>query len=333
MKLVSFEADGTARVGALTEDGKHMVDLQAAHVALNGRPYQPLRTMLSLIEDGEAGLEAARANLAAGMAGQVPGAVSPLSDIRLLAPIPAPPQMRDAMSFEKHLKQALERGLLAKAARADDPAAAEAELRASGAFEVPDVWYRQPLYYKANRFAVTGPDTDVIWPAYSRIMDYEMEFGIYIAKFARDVPKEAARDYIFGYTVFNDFSARDAQKPEMQGTLGPAKGKDFDRANAMGPCIVTADEFGDPYERDMIVRINGEEVSRGNSGEMHWKFEDLIAHISRGETLHPGEFIGSGTVGGGCGLERGEFLEHGDVIELEVDGIGILRNRVLRGDG
>ena len=115
----------------------------------------------------------------------------------------------------------------------------------------------------------------------------------------------------------------------MPGQLGPAKGKDFDTGNAIGPCIVTADAI-DPYNLTMVVRVNGEERGRGNSGTIHWEFEDMIAHISQSETLHSGEFIGSGTVGGGCGLEIERYLEPGDVVELEVDGIGILRNRVVR---
>ena len=115
----------------------------------------------------------------------------------------------------------------------------------------------------------------------------------------------------------------------MPGQLGPGKGKDFDLGNAMGPCLVTADELTDPYNLEMAVRVNGEEWGRGNSRDMHWKFEDLIAHTSRSETLHAGEFFGSGTVGNGCGMEQMRFLNPGDVIELEVEKIGILRNRVV----
>ena len=115
----------------------------------------------------------------------------------------------------------------------------------------------------------------------------------------------------------------------MAGGLGPAKGKDFDTGNIIGPCIVTKDEI-DPYNLTMIARVNGEEWSRGSSSTIHWTFEDLIAHVSRSETLHPGEFFGSGTVGGGCGLEQEKYLSPGDVIELEVEGIGILRNRIIK---
>lgn len=140
--------------------------------------------------------------------------------------------------------------------------------------------------------------------------------------------KENAREHIFGYTIFNDFSARDEQVKEMAGQLGPGKGKDFDGGNVMGPCLVTADEI-DPYNLTMIARVNGEEWGRGNSSDMGWKFEDCIVHVARSETIYPGEFFGSGTVGNGCGLEQLRFLKSGDVVELEVEGIGILRNRVL----
>ncbi len=117
----------------------------------------------------------------------------------------------------------------------------------------------------------------------------------------------------------------------MAGQLGPGKGKDFDNANAMGPCVVTADELANPYNLAMSVRVNGEEWGRGNTRDMHWKLEDCIAHVSRSETLHTGEFLGSGTVGNGCGLEQMRFLKPGDVVELEVEHIGVLRNRAVRG--
>ncbi len=197
----------------------------------------------------------------------------------------------------------------------------------------PEAWYQQPLYYKANRFAVSGPEEVVEWPAYSRLMDYECELACVIGRPGRDIPVSRAREHVFGFTIFNDFSARDAQAIEMAGGLGPAKGKDFDKANAFGPCIVTMDELGDPYDLEMIVRVNGAERSRGCSGSMHWKFEDMIAHASLGETLHAGEILGSGTVGDGCGLEHLKFLEDGDVVELEISGIGVLRNTVRRTRG
>jgi 2-keto-4-pentenoate hydratase/2-oxohepta-3-ene-1,7-dioic acid hydratase in catechol pathway len=249
--------------------------------------------------------------------------------VKLLAPIPQPPQMRDFLCFEKHLQQAFKAARMVRAKQSPDPEAMMRELESKGVLTVPQAWYERPLFYHPNRLNVIGTDEDVPWPAFSQLMDFELEFGCYIGKPGRDIPKEKAREHIFGYTIFNDFSARDEQTKEMAGQLGPGKGKDFDGGNAMGPCLVTADEI-DPYNLTMIARVNGEEWGRGNSSEMGWKFEDCIAHVSRSETLFSGEFLGSGTVGDGCGLEHLRFLKPGDVVELEVQGIGILRNRVVK---
>ncbi|RME68182.1 MAG: fumarylacetoacetate hydrolase family protein [Alphaproteobacteria bacterium] len=328
MRLVTFQgASGTDRLGALV-DGDWVFDLQAA-AAANGQDSRPFASMLSLIESGAGGLEAARRLLDVKI---VDALVAP-GAYRLRAPLPVPPQMRDFLSFEEHLKNSLESAIKIRAAMSDDPQKAEAELRASGRFRISPVWYQQPVYYKCNRFAVCGPDETVVWPAYSQIMDYELELAAVIGRQGRDIKREDARDHIFGFTIFNDFSARDAQTKEMEGLLGPAKGKDFDNANALGPCIVTVDEIGDPYDLAMAARVNGVEWSRGHSGTIYWTFEDMIAHVSQGETLYPGEVIGSGTVGRGCGLELMRFLSDGDVVELEIEKIGVLRNRVVRAVG
>jgi 2-keto-4-pentenoate hydratase/2-oxohepta-3-ene-1,7-dioic acid hydratase in catechol pathway len=151
-----------------------------------------------------------------------------------------------------------------------------------------------------------------------------------IGKPALEVKKEEALKHVFGFTIFNDVSARDEQTRESPGTLGPGKGKDFNTGNILGPCIVTMDEIKDPYNLTMIARVNGEEWARGNTRDMHWKWEDCIAHVARSETLFPGEVLGSGTVGDGCGLEHLKFLKPNDVVELEVEGIGVLRNRFVR---
>ena len=177
--------------------------------------------------------------------------------------------------------------------------------------------------------SVTGTDEDVVWPRYSYALDYELELAAVIGKRGVDISRDRAREHIFGYTIFNDVSARDYQMREMAGSLGPAKGKDFDTGNILGPCIVTADEI-DPYSLTMIARVNGEQLSRGSSSTMHHRFEDCIAHVSQSETLYPGEVICSGTVGGGCGLEHGRLLSSGDTIELEIEKIGILRNRIVK---
>jgi 2-keto-4-pentenoate hydratase/2-oxohepta-3-ene-1,7-dioic acid hydratase in catechol pathway len=332
MKLVTFvAAGGEPRSGALIEEGRRIVDLQASHVARWQKEVPSLRSVLAIAEGGAAALDLA-ADLVAHASRAGTGTILAREAVKLEAPIPRPPQMRDFLCFEKHLLQAFHAARVVRSQSAPDPAAALAEMEAKGVLAIPAVWYERPIFYHPNRLNVIGTDTDVIWPTYSQLMDFELEFGAYIGRGGRDIPKDKARDHIFGYTIFNDFSARDEQTKEMPGQLGPGKGKDFDGGNAMGPCLVTADEIGDPYRLTMIARVNGEEWGRGNSSEMSWKFEDCIAHASRSETLYPGEFFGSGTVGGGCGLETMRFLKSGDVVELEVEGIGVLRNRVLRHD-
>jgi 2-keto-4-pentenoate hydratase/2-oxohepta-3-ene-1,7-dioic acid hydratase in catechol pathway len=250
--------------------------------------------------------------------------------VKLLAPLPLPAQMRDFLCFEKHLLQSFARLRQVRAATAPDPEKALREMEAQGTFSVPKIWYERPSFYKPSRFAVCGTGQDVAWPAYSQTIDYELEFACVIGTAGRDIPRDKARAHIFGYTIFNDLSARDEQSQEMLGNLGPGKGKDFDNSNPLGPCVVTADEIPDPYALEMIVRVNGEERGRGNSREMHWKYEDCIAFVSRSETIHPGELFCSGTVGNGSGLETGRFLDVGDVVELEVEKIGVLRNRIVR---
>jgi 2-keto-4-pentenoate hydratase/2-oxohepta-3-ene-1,7-dioic acid hydratase in catechol pathway len=302
MRLVTFRIGGVenappARAGALTDGGRTVVQLAAPSV-------------LAIVEGGPNAMDRA----AEALKRPPREAIFPIEQVTLLAPIPQPPQMRDFLCFEKHLQQAF---------------AAVAKLRGTEA-RIPKIWYERPIFYHPNRFNVCGTGADVPWPAYSERMDFELEFGCYIGKAGKDIPRERVREHIFGYTIFNDFSARDEQTLEMMGQLGPGKGKDFDNSNVMGPCLVTADELTDPYSLEMKVRVNGEEWGRGNSRDMHWKFEDCIAHVSRSETLHPGEFFGSGTVGNGCGLEHMKFLQPGDVVELEVEGIGTLKNRVVR---
>jgi 2-keto-4-pentenoate hydratase/2-oxohepta-3-ene-1,7-dioic acid hydratase in catechol pathway len=328
MKFVTFQvSNGSSRSGVLLDGGK-VVDLQTANRGRWDEEPAALTSVLSIVEGGNSALDRVRETMR-GAEQAAPEAVFERSKVKLLAPIPNPPQMRDFVCFEKHMQQAFKAGRMVRAKAAPDPEAAMREMEAKGILAVPQAWYERPLFYHPNRLNVVGSDEDVHWPAYSQFMDFELEFGCYVGKPGKNITKEAARDHIFGYTIFNDFSARDEQAQEMPGQLGPGKGKDFDGGNAMGPCLVTADEV-DPYNLTMIARVNGEEWGRGNSGEMHWKFEDCIAHVSRGETLVAGEFLGSGTVGNGCGLEHLRSLKSGDVVELEVAGIGVLRNRVLR---
>lgn len=326
MRLVTFQTDGgQQRAGALIADDTAIVDLQAIHHDRYGSASPMLANVLAIAEHGDSALD-----LAGGLIAQAAGRGLPREEAKLLAPIPRPPQMRDFLCFEKHLVQAFRQARIVRARGYPDPQAALDEMERKGILTIPQAWYERPIFYHPNRLTVIGTDEDVVWPNYSQTMDFELEFGVYIGNGGRDIAKADAHSHIFGFTIFNDFSARDEQTKDMLGQLGPGKGKDFDGANAMGPCLVTADEIGDPYGLAMTVRVNGEEWGRGNSSEMKWRFADCIAHVSRSETLFPGEFFGSGTVGNGCGLELMRFLSPGDVVELEVERIGILRNRVLR---
>jgi len=327
MKLVTFRSGGEARLGALVGDGAAILDLAEAYRMSYGNENPAYISMQNLIEAGESALDVARELVASSPAGARiptgPGDTQP----QLLAPLPVPAQLRDFMCFETHVRQA-GHSVMRLQAKARGDAKALAELERADPPKPMDAWFRQPLYYKCNRFAVAGTEVDVLWPTYSSLMDFELELAVVIGRQGRDIPREEARETIFGYTIYNDFSARDAQAVEMGGPLGPAKGKDFDGGNVMGPCIVTADEIGDPYNLPMRARVNGETWADENSGSIHWTFEDMIAHVSRGETLYPGEILGSGTVGNGCGLEHMRFLNHGDLVELEIPPIGVLRNRV-----
>ena len=244
----------------------------------------------------------------------------PTGSVRLLAPLPVPLQIRDCLCIEDHVVNAMQ---TASRQSGEPPQQRHVDML--------ETMRKQPIWYKANRFAVVGPEHEVRWPAFSALMDYEMEMAMVLGRTGVNIDRDDAGDYIFGYTIFNDLSARDTQFAEMVGGLGPTKGKDFDGANVFGPCIVTADEF-DANNATMTVRVNGEQRSQGNSNAMIYSFEDLIAFISRDETLHAGEILCSGTVGGGCGMEIGRLLESGDVVELENEGIGVLRNRIVSAD-
>lgn len=327
MRLVTFVVGQQApQPGALIDGGQAVVSLALAQQALHGVPAPELVSVLALLEAGDEAMAQARALVARAPS----AAVLARSDVRLRAPIQPPPQMRDCSCFELHLKQSFAAARKIRASRMPDPEAALAAMNTRADDRVIETFNRQPIYYKCNRFAVIGADDDVVWPSFSKALDFELEFGCYIGRPTKDVPRERARAHIAGYTIFNDISARDAQALEMPGMLGPAKSKDFDTANVMGPCLVTADEIEDPYDLTMIARVNGQEWGRGSTRDMRWTFEDVIAHVSRSETLHVGEFLGSGTVGNGCGLEQLRNLRADDVVELEVEQLGILRTRITR---
>ena len=310
MRLATFERDGASAIAAV--EGDRLIDLARASAAQAGAADPAFADMLALIDAGERGLDLARRTAEEGRDHAVP-----LEGATLLAPVPVPRQMRDFSVFETHIRQA-GAAIQRMRGREVDPATVE----------IQEVYRRQPIYYKCNRFSCVGDRAPVRWPSFSERLDFELEFGVFLGRGGRDIAASDARAHVFGYTIFNDVSARDAQGAEMEGLLGPAKGKDFDTGNVLGPWIVTPDELGDPYDLDMRVAVNGQEWARGHSRDMLHSFEDMIAWVSRDETLHPGEFLGSGTVGNGCGLELGRWIERGDEVRLEVDGIGALTNRI-----
>ena len=219
-----------------------------------------------------------------------------LADVDLRTPVLHPPSIRDFYAFEQHVRAT----------------------RATRRLEIPPEWYEIPVFYFSNTAAVYGPEVEVPYPEGTEELDYELELAAVIG----------ADEQIAGFTVMNDWSARDLQRQEMRVGLGPAKGKDF--ATSFGPVVVTPDEL-DGSEGELVARVNGEERSRGNLRDLHWSWDDLLRRAARNTRLLPGDLIGSGTVGGGCILEHGDgrWLQRGDVVELEVEGIGVLRNRVL----
>ena len=334
MKLVTFTISGTGeQIGAMMNDGYTIAILASGEKAMDGRISSFYSDMMAFLEGGVEARERAQAILEFITYEHSPATTIPLKDVTLLAPVPIPSSIRDCMSFEQHIINAIRVVGFKKLSFLDEWVEKVFGRKRSLAYLLNRTWYDRPIYYKGNRHSVIGTNTDVRIPPYTQKFDYELEFGIYIGKQGVNIPREKARDYIGGYTIFNDFSARDIQLKEQGGRLGPTKGKDFDTGNAIGPYLVTPDEVPDPYQLTMTARINGEEWSRGTSADMHYKFEDLIAYISQSETLYVGDFIGSGTCSGaqgrGCGLELNRFLNSGDVVELEVQGLGILCNRVV----
>lgn len=244
-----------------------------------------------------------------------PGGVGPLgpvaiarSEVTLLSPVDRPPTVRDFFAFETHMKNAL--GNLG--------------------LPVPEAWYEAPSHYVTRSASVFGADEPGAWPAYTELLDFELEFGIVMGSRARDVSADDAWACIAGFTIFNDLSCRDVQRREMATRVGPAKTKGFDRATGLGPYLVTADEFASPFTADMRVYVNDELWSEGSSGTIHWSVEQIVAHASAAETLLPGDVLGSGTVGTGAGIEINRWIRPNDTVRLEIDGIGVLETEIRR---
>jgi 2-keto-4-pentenoate hydratase/2-oxohepta-3-ene-1,7-dioic acid hydratase in catechol pathway len=246
-----------------------------------------------------------------------------VTDVRLLPPL-QPPTVRDFVTFEEHV-EGVRRSV-------------------DGAAGVPERWYAAPTFYFGNPYAMYGPHDDIPVPPGSSVLDFELEVAAVIGKEGRDLTPEQAREHIAGYTIFNDWSARDLQSAEMRVGLGPCKGKDT--ATTLGPYLVTADELEKYRDADGFLRlaltasVNGEVIGKDLLSNMSWTFEEMVAYASRGTVVRPGDVLGSGTCGnGGCLAElwgvRGRQdpppLRPGDTVTLTVEGIGSISNTVVAG--
>jgi fumarylacetoacetate (FAA) hydrolase len=320
MKLVTFQnKESQLRAGWLNDDG--VVDMQ---LASNGALPD---NMLAFIDEHEKYfLIIKEKNLEASPATHA------LNEVRLLAPLPNPRSFRDYIGFEMHM------------------------LNASRSFghTIGPAWYELPIFYFTNPHGIFGPDDEIKRPLKETMLDIELELAVIIGKRGKDIKAEDADEYIFGYTIFNDWTARAIQRKEMQIPLGPHKGKDF--ANAIGPCIVTKDEMekyrvpfsesffeaplkvppvkGYRFDLKMTSRINGQTICEGNYKTVYYNFPQMMERASENNvTLMPGDILGSGTVGWGSLIENNfgvhRPLEPDDVVELEIEGIGVLRNKVI----
>src|SRR5258708_32885685 len=300
MKLLTFQTtDRTTHVGVVRDGG----------IAMPG-----YSTLLELLRDPQ-GLSKARAIVNSDVSASLEYS---LDEVALLTPIPDPPSVRDFYAFEQHVKSA----------------------RAKRSLGMIPEWYEIPIFYFTNNSEIYGYDQPVPYPVGSQELDFELEIACVIGREGKDISVEAAADYIAGYTVMNDWSARDFQRRDMKLNLGPGKGKDF--ATSFGPWLVTPDELAsrrtghglsERYNLTMLARVDGQEISRGNFKQIYYSFPQIIARASRNARLRPGDIIGSGTVGTGCLLEIGTgvhpWFQPGETIELEIDGIGILRNIIV----
>jgi 2-keto-4-pentenoate hydratase/2-oxohepta-3-ene-1,7-dioic acid hydratase in catechol pathway len=307
MKFITFEnCDGLNRLGILL-NSTSVVDINEVS---NGKLPS---NMLELVE---------RNNHYLPLIGELENlsvqdkGVYSLEEVKLKAPLPNPRSFRDFYAFEQHVKTA----------------------RKNRGLEMIPEWYEIPVFYFSNHLVMKGPDESIKRPNKCEWLDYELEIACIIGKEGHNISREQADDYIFGYCILNDWSARDLQRQEMLVGLGPAKGKDF--ANSIGPYIVTKDELTEytsnkGFNLKMTAKVNGVLLSEGNMKDLFYSFGEMIERASNGVTLYPGEIIGSGTVGTGCLLELGQeihrWLEPGDLVELEIENLGVLRNKIISG--
>ncbi|TMD96707.1 MAG: fumarylacetoacetate hydrolase family protein [Chloroflexi bacterium] len=303
MRLATYRHPGSDldRVGVVVGDMLH---------ALAGRT----RLIDLLGDDGE------RLATAGSAAIRDPHEVVEIDAVRLLPPVPVPPTLRDFYAFEQHVRTARQRRGL----------------------EMDPDWYRLPVFYFSNPRALVGDGEPVAVPPGCAELDFELEVAAIVGRGGGDLDPDEAEARIAGYCVMNDWSARDLQRREMKLSMGPVKGKDF--ATSLGPILVTPDEIGDRrsgcgYDLAMTARVNGTEYSRALWSDVYWSFGEMLAYASRGTELAAGDVVGSGTCGTGCILELSlvhggdayPWLRPGDTVELEVEGLGRLRNPVIEG--
>lgn len=308
MKLVTFRFNGSERIGAVLNQGE-VLDFHAADARL-------AVDMLTLIQRQDELMPVARGLVAAPPA----HALRSLSEVTLLAPVPRPVSMRDGYAFRQHVATAR---------------------RNRGLDMIPE-FDQFPVTYFTNHLAVTGPGDVAVQTHHLTRLDFELELAIVTGRPLRNASLEEADAAIFGYMVMNDWSARHLQMEEMKLSLGPCKGKDF--ATSLGPWLVTPDELpleataqGRVLHAPMTCDVNGRRLSAGNADSMNWTFAQILQRTSYGIQMHPGEVIGSGTVGTGCLLELNGskitdnlWLKEGDDVVMEIEGLGRLENRVVR---
>jgi fumarylacetoacetate (FAA) hydrolase len=301
MKLISYDTANGTRAGVVV-DGR-VLDVTKLLEERDG--VRDVRALLELPNDPLRRLKSALGSAQAAQG-------IPQGKVRLRAPILQPPTVRDFMTYEGHAS-------------------------AGGTRQLSDTWYRLPVFYFSNPLCIFGPEDAVPYPSASEQLDYELELAAVIGREASNVAEADAFSYIAGFTIFNDWSCRDLQRDEMEARLGPAKGKDS--ASSLGPCIVTTDELA-PFIRDnrlhvlCTLKVNGVEWMHNNAGIMYHSWGAMIERASRDSRMVSGDVLGGGTVTGGSigeAIRNGfsaRYLEPGDVVEIEVEGIGVLRNTI-----